>query len=239
MPKFPCIKPQFKRIARFAPLIGLIIGGLQVSIWLIFSNLGWSNQSLAFVIIAIDIFITGGLHLDGLIDTTDGIAAGKERQIEAMKDSSAGAIGVISLAAILLVQAAAILRLSQYIIIAIPITRFIGRLYILWAIRHFPYIQKEGMGKIHRSNWASNYKELKPSLITILISLLLVLILPINNSLIFLLIISALLAMVPAFLIMSSIGSILGGHNGDSYGASLVLIETTTLVIFGITLPVI
>ena len=77
MPQWPWIKPTFHRIARFAPIIGLIIGCLKISIWLSLAQLGWPISSLPFILIAFEIIITGGLHFDGLIDTFDGIAAGK------------------------------------------------------------------------------------------------------------------------------------------------------------------
>ena len=50
------------------------------------------------------IWITGGLHFDGLMDTADGIAAGPEKCLFAMQDSRVGASGVLALIIILLVQ---------------------------------------------------------------------------------------------------------------------------------------
>ena len=38
--------------------------------------------------------ITGGLHIDGLMDTFDGIFAGKKKRLKAMKDSKVGSFGV-------------------------------------------------------------------------------------------------------------------------------------------------
>jgi len=61
--------------------------------------------------------ITGGLHLDGLMDTFDGIFAGKKKRLKAMKDSKVGSFGVQSLVFITLIQIACILKIQNQIIL--------------------------------------------------------------------------------------------------------------------------
>ena len=78
--------------------------------------------------IAISICITGGLHIDGLMDTADGIAAGPSKRIEALKDSRVGAIGVQSLVIILVLQIAAIIKLGFYAPLAFQKAAFWVRL---------------------------------------------------------------------------------------------------------------
>ncbi|KGG13093.1 MULTISPECIES: adenosylcobinamide-GDP ribazoletransferase [Prochlorococcus] len=237
LPQLPSVKPQFKRIARFAPLIGIIIGLIKVSIWVLLSKFNWPRNSLPFIIIAVEIIVTGGIHLDGLIDTADGIGAGEERQIEAMKDSRIGAIGVLSLIVILLIQIACMLKLGNNIIIALPTASFGSRLSTLWAIGHFPYIQKEGSGKIHKDNWQNGFKELIPSIIVIISSFIILTISPINSQLILLLYIGFLIGITPLFWLANTINIRFKGYNGDSYGALLVIIETTILFTLAIILP--
>ena len=102
-----------KRIARFAPLIGFFIGILQAFLMLILYLLNWPQGSLAFVGIAFNLWITGGMHFDGLIDTADGISAGPKKCLEAMKDSRVGASGVIALTINLTLQIAALIKLNS------------------------------------------------------------------------------------------------------------------------------
>lgn len=54
---------------------------------------------LAILVLMIYLMITGGLHLDGLADVSDGLFScrDKERMFEIMKDSRIGAFGVIAL----------------------------------------------------------------------------------------------------------------------------------------------
>jgi adenosylcobinamide-GDP ribazoletransferase len=61
---------------------------------------------LAAVLLVISILLTGGLHLDGLADLCDGLAAGgnRERILSVMKDSRIGAFGVMGLVIALLLK---------------------------------------------------------------------------------------------------------------------------------------
>ena len=150
LPQWPLIKPRFKRIARFAPLIGLFIGFLQSFFWLLLRYFNWPNISAALISIAISILITGGLHIDGLMDTADGIGAGPSKRIEAMKDSRVGAIGVQSLIIILILQIAAILKLDFYAPFAFPFAAFWGRISQIFAIENYEYIFQKDSHSIHK-----------------------------------------------------------------------------------------
>lgn len=93
------LKPEdLGRSMAFFPLAGFISGGVLVAVNAVLLLL--FPRSLAdFVLIAVLALITGGIHLDGLADTCDGLYGGKTREevLSIMKDSRVGAIGVISL----------------------------------------------------------------------------------------------------------------------------------------------
>ena len=76
LPAWPWLSPRFQRIARFAPWIGLVIGALQALLCWGLLQLGWSTGAAAPLVIALGIWLSGGLHHDGLMDTADGLAAG-------------------------------------------------------------------------------------------------------------------------------------------------------------------
>ena len=65
----------------------------MAGLWLLLTALGWNALSVAPVVLAFGLWLTGGLHLDGLMDTADGLAAGATRVLEAMDDSRVGASG--------------------------------------------------------------------------------------------------------------------------------------------------
>ena len=197
----------------------------------------WPNISVALISIAISIFITGGLHIDGLMDTADGIGAGASKRIEAMKDSRVGAIGVQSLLIILFLQIAAIMKLSFYAPFAFPLAAFWGRISQIFAIENYEYLFKKESRSIHHENWKGLSKEIKPSLVIFSIGIILFLCLnSLNISNAFLLTYCISSGLITSILIPHIINKSLGGHSGDSYGASLIITETTNLLLLSIIL---
>ena len=72
--------------------------------WEVLTWLAWKGAILVFptwvagmVTLVVWVFLTGGLHLDGLADCCDGLLASTavERRLEIMKDPHVGAFGVI------------------------------------------------------------------------------------------------------------------------------------------------
>ena len=237
MPKWPLIKPKFKRIARFAPLIGIFIGFIQSFSWLLLSYFNWPNISAALISIAISIVITGGLHIDGLMDTADGIGAGPSKRIEAIKDSRVGAIGVQSLIIILILQIAATIKLGFHAPFAFPLAAFWGRISQIFAIGNYEYMFNKESVLIHQKHWEGISKEIRPSIIIICLGIIFFLFsnnLNLSNSL---LLISCILSgLITSILVPYFISRYLGRLNGDSYGAGLVITETTNLLILSIIL---
>jgi adenosylcobinamide-GDP ribazoletransferase len=93
-----CQKEDLGRATACFPLAGLTIGGLLAGLnWLIEP---WLNRSLtAALLITALAAVTGALHLDGLADVCDGLAArgSRERFLAVMKDSNVGAVGAVGL----------------------------------------------------------------------------------------------------------------------------------------------
>ena len=231
LPQLPLIKPTFKRIARFAPAIGLVIGFLQSISWILLSYFNWPNTSVTMISVAISIIATGGLHIDGLIDTADGIWAGSSKRLEAIKDSRVGAMGVQCFAMVLILQIAALIKLDTYAPFVFPIAAFWGRVSQIFAIGNYNYLFKRDRISFHKKYWKGIFSEIKPSLIIIGLFIIIFLFLNEINLSNTLLIISFLsFGIATSILIPYILNKLLGGHNGDSYGASLVLTETFTLL---------
>lgn len=100
-----CEKEDLGRSTAFFPLAGLAIGGVLVGAnWLISP---WLTRPLSdALLITLLALITGALHLDGLADVCDGLAArgSRERFLAVMKDSQVGAIGAVGLVLALLLK---------------------------------------------------------------------------------------------------------------------------------------
>ena len=82
------------------PLVGVVIGAV-VYLWVWFAGwLGLPGILVSLGLTLIPIALTGGIHLDGLADTSDALGANTtpERRREILKDPRAGAFAVIGVA---------------------------------------------------------------------------------------------------------------------------------------------
>ena len=217
LPAWPWPQPSFQRIARFAPWIGLLIGALQALIWSGLTALSWSSTACAPCVVAVGIYLSGGLHHDGLIDTADGLGAPASRRLEAMEDSRVGASGVLALVMVLLLQVAALIQLGPQAPAGLCLAAFWARVAPLWAMARFDYLRPDGTAAFHRDH-ARPLWDAMPALLVVLLLGGLVAPLPL------------LLGAPVALVVSQSLGRRLGGHTGDSYGAVLVLTETITLL---------
>ena len=152
-PKIPLINPEFKNIAQFAPSLGFFIGTIQSCIFLLLRTNSWSIYASALICLASGYLITGGLHIDGLMDTFDGIFAGKKKRLKAMKDSKVGSFGVQALFFITLIQIACILKNQTLIIFVLPICLFWGRFSNLFFIEKFKYTSFKKKTISHKKFW--------------------------------------------------------------------------------------
>jgi len=93
-----CEEKDLGRSMAFFPLVGLTIGGVLVGTDFILARF-LPRQLVDMLLIAAMTAMTGALHLDGLADVCDGLAArgGRERFLAVMKDSRIGAVGVVGL----------------------------------------------------------------------------------------------------------------------------------------------
>jgi cobalamin 5'-phosphate synthase/cobalamin synthase len=107
--------------------------------------------------------ITGGLHLDGWMDTADGVLSNRprERMLEIMKDSRVGAMGVAAGVLLLIVKFAALAALLQNagaacwaMLAAVPVW---SRWWMVCAMAVWPYARGEdGMGALFRGVGAAH-----------------------------------------------------------------------------------
>jgi len=247
LPPWPGIAPRFERIARFAPLVGLVLGGLQALFWAL--TTGWLPLAAQVaLVLVLGVVLTGGLHLDGAMDTADGLGAGP-RALEAMKDSRVGAAGVQALVLVLLLRGAGLACLADAAPLAAPFAlvfaAFWARVAPLLAMQHFPYLRQQGSAAFHRECWQGLAKELRPTLVALLplgLGLLLVdwdpLSLPSLGRSGLSLGLWCSLGLLPAVVVPHWLGRRLGGHSGDSYGACVEWSEGLALLFMGLVLRV-
>jgi len=235
-PKIPLINPDFKNIAQFAPLLGFLIGTIQSYIFLFFRANSWSIYASALICLASGYLITGGLHLDGLMDTFDGIFAGKKKRLKAMKDSKVGSFGVQSLFFITLIQIACILKIQNLIFFVLPICLFWGRFSNLFFIEKFKYMSYKKKSISHKKFWNGFKKESLISIIFLLIVIAYQLGSITSRAVLIKFSILIFIGIFLSYSIPNILGNKIGGFNGDACGASVVLVETAMLFMHAILL---
>ena len=96
-PKEPVADHDWSRSVKYFSLAGLVFGFANLGVFYLLPKEQWL---IALAITLTGIFLSGGLHLDGLADSFDGIACGKKtpEEIKAvMSDSRVGAFGAMSI----------------------------------------------------------------------------------------------------------------------------------------------
>lgn len=82
----------------FFPVVGMIIGAVMYGWYLLTGILPFGNTFHTAVYLVIPVLISGGIHMDGLLDTADALSSWQttERRLEILKDSNSGAFAIIT-----------------------------------------------------------------------------------------------------------------------------------------------
>lgn len=206
----------------FFPAIGVLIGGLVIFTLYAASLSGWLAGAGVIAMI-LSVWLTRGLHIDGLADVMDALGASRtrERRLEIMKDPHTGAFGVMAIVADLLLKTAALSHLAtlcQWSLALVPFV--VSRTIQVMLATTLPYARLEG-GKA-----AAFIQGARPChLIFALISAVAFCIAASGLTGILLL----LLGLFSAFLLRLWIKLHFGGVTGDLLGASNEFIETGLL----------
>lgn len=102
-------------------------------------------------IVALWIWWTGGLHLDGAMDAADGLAVqDPARRLAVMADSLAGAYGAMTAVVIILLKTCALAAIAADRSWALLFAAAWSRWGQVIAIAWYPYLKAQGKGSFHR-----------------------------------------------------------------------------------------
>lgn len=225
---------EFQSIARWAPLIGLLIGGLLGIVDVGLQQLGMPILTRSALIVVCWIALTGGLHLDGVMDTADGLAVqDKPRRLEVMADSATGAFGAMAGVALLLVKTAALTDIEAYRWLALMAAAGWGRWGQVVAIALYPYLKPTGKGAFHKQAMRTPQD--------ILLGLFLLLGLSgfpllLDKGSTWVVLTLGMGGCAIAFMTGAWFHRQLGGHTGDTYGAVVEWTEALLLCLLTTTL---
>lgn len=134
------------------PLVGLVIGLLTALVWqILMPHVGVLVAAIAVVVT--HIMLTGGLHLDGLADSCDGLFSvrSRERILEIMRDSRIGTNGALALIVAVVLRPALIYQISIEglpVLAFLIITPVVGRGMMAVMMFHQAYARESGMGNL-------------------------------------------------------------------------------------------
>ncbi len=133
------------------PLVGFILGAILYLASLLWMHLPFQEWSWggAASMLGLSIWLTRGLHLDGLADWADSLGGfGREKRLAIMKDTSLGTFGVLSLVLALILKLTAFQRmLVSGSIVWVVVIFSVSRGMLVELLTTLPYARSEkGMG---------------------------------------------------------------------------------------------
>ena len=219
---------------KWMPLVGLLVAlPAAGALYLLDSLLGREIGALAAVIVLI--LVTGGLHLDGIADTADGLFSyrSRERMLAIMRDSTLGTNGVTAIVLSVLVKFVLVKNIpATGAICAVLAAPVLGRMALTWHSAVARYAREErGIGEY------VNQTGLTQAIAATLVSLPLVTAIlspagltPSVLALLILLLHGT--AILLALLFAAYLKTRLGGITGDTIGATIELVEIAALLVF-------
>lgn len=144
VPQVAYSEERYKKGLKLMPFVGVLIGLILYA--LSFLRFLFSPAVVALILLSGYIFITGGLHLDGLADTCDGMFSGREpeRILEIMKDSRVGSFGVLAMLFFFLFYFVMYQYIPYEALILFPV---VGKSAPLVSAYNADYARPSGMGK--------------------------------------------------------------------------------------------
>lgn len=213
---------ELGRAVGFFPLVGLLIGGFVIGLdrllaWFLPSNV------TATLLLTGWILCTGALHLDGFLDSCDGLFGGRtpEDRLRILRDERVGAFAVIGGILLLLVKFQSLTAIPHRSA-ALCLAPVLGRWGMAVAVVAFPYARAEGLGRAMKDHagWGQ----------TLLASAIAVAIAWFAAGwfgLMDLLLCGAMICLLVRFVLVR-----LPGLTGDIYGAICELLEVLVLLSF-------
>jgi len=205
------------------PFLGLGIGAALFGLDRLFDLFLPTALGSALLIVAL-VLLTGANHLDGFMDSCDGMVAGRSPQerLAIMSDSRVGSFGVVGVLCLLLVKYISILFLpGASRMAALLLMPTLGRWSMVYAIFIYPAARREGLGQSFKEhvNWGG---VVIATIITIAVSVVLLQLLGL-----------ALVAAIWLILVIMAVflKKKLGGLTGDTYGAINEVIEVSVLIL--------
>jgi len=219
------------------PVVGAGLGLLLGVIWY-GTDLLWPPGVAAALVVGADIAGTGMLHMDGLVDSADGLLPpmSRQRRLAVMSDPHAGAFGLVVVVVVLMVRFSALIQIAPSLSVLCGLWAA-SRGYAATVVNLVPYARDSGIANIFDFDGETSARgagglrqrmtgtALLPAVIGLAIGgLAMASWHPLYG-------LAALAVSLGVFVLVTVFGYLrLGGFTGDVLGAAIVLSETAGLV---------
>lgn len=212
----------------FFPIVGVFIGILELAWWQVAKSIGINSFFYASLATCIPLLLTGGIHMDGYMDTMDAKHSwqSKERRLEILKDPHLGAFAVITAFIYMILYLGAASEIASLLECALVSIGFVlSRAYSSMAFSFYEPAKKEGTFYYFASTANKKAIVIVQSIIIIACGVGLVLLQPVIGGAIF----------ISAFLTFLYYGrmskKMFGGVTGDLAGYFLQISELVTILL--------
>lgn len=147
MPRVSWEKENMRYVMCAFPWVGAVIGVL-FALW---GSLGRllpiSHTLYTVILLLLPVVITGGIHLDGLLDTADALSSyqSRERRLEILKDSHAGAFAIIVCVGYFFAYYGFLSEMSYEMVPVAAMGFFLSRTLSGYAVAAFPCAKNSGL----------------------------------------------------------------------------------------------
>lgn len=99
MPGVEWNEKNMKYAMCFFPVIGVVIGILEFCLGSLLFRIGAGRLFFSAAMTLLPVLITGGIHMDGFMDTMDAVSSygDREKKLAILKDSNSGAFAILGL----------------------------------------------------------------------------------------------------------------------------------------------
>lgn len=157
MPRVEWQEKNMKYAMCFFPAVGVIIGIIEFLVGYFLYPVKGGTLFFSALMTLIPVLITGGIHLDGYMDTMDALASWgeKEKKLEILKDSHAGAFAVLGLGIYLTVSLAVWSEVTEEMLPVIACGYVLSRALSGFSVVAFRAARENGLVKTFQDRAAA------------------------------------------------------------------------------------
>lgn len=150
VPRVDWEKENMRYAMCFFPMIGVVIGAVMYLAGWLLDKTSVGGLFCGVVFTLIPIIITGGIHMDGFMDTMDALGSwgDREKKLEILKDSHAGAFAILGMGCYLMWSVAVWSELPAEVLRVCGVSFVLSRALSGFSVVTFPAARNSGLLKM-------------------------------------------------------------------------------------------